>query len=109
MTAIAVRLGRKPTQLISFTVIGAIALVVAAFWLTLLSVRSNADAATVTVTMTPAKAEAIINATSGSAKDQVQAVGDAEFISLDKQGSDRDPAIQPRVHRNPAPLRCDWE
>jgi spore germination cell wall hydrolase CwlJ-like protein len=77
MTAIAVRLGRNPAHVISFTLVGAIALIAAAIWLTLLQTRSTADAATVTVPMTSAKAQEIINAASGSAKDQVQAVGDA--------------------------------
>jgi len=78
MTAIAVRdwaRGSKPV--LSATLIGAIALIAAAVWLTLLPTRSTADAATVTVSMTPAKADAIITAASASAQDQVQAVGDA--------------------------------
>jgi spore germination cell wall hydrolase CwlJ-like protein len=66
---------RKP--LAGVTLAGAIALAVMSMWLALLPTRSTADAATVTVSMTAAKADAIINATSGSAKDQVQAVGDA--------------------------------
>jgi spore germination cell wall hydrolase CwlJ-like protein len=76
MTAIAIRLGRNPTHLISFTLLGAIALVAAAIWLTLLPTRSTADAATVTVPMTAAKAQGIINAAGTSAQTQVQAVGD---------------------------------
>jgi len=77
VTAIAIRLGRNSTPLISFTLIGAIALIAAAIWLALLPTRSTADAATVTVPMTSAKAQAIINATGTSAKDQGQAIGDA--------------------------------
>lgn len=78
MTAIAIRYwvrGSKPV--LSATLVGAITLVAAAAWLTFLPARSTADAATVTVSMTPAKADAIINAASASAQDQVQAVGDA--------------------------------
>jgi hypothetical protein len=77
MTAIAIRLGRNPTHLISFTLAGAIALIAAAIWLALLPTRSTADAAIVTVPMTSAKAQVIINATGTSAKDQVQVIGDA--------------------------------
>jgi len=78
MTAIALRpWNRASTHLAGVTLVGVIALIAAAIWLTLLPTRSTADAATVTVSMTPAKAEAIINATGGSGKGQVQAVGDA--------------------------------
>jgi hypothetical protein len=77
MTAIAIaRWGRTSTHLVSVTVVGVIAIIAAAIWLILLPTRSTADAATVTVSMAPIKAEAIINATGGSAKDRVQAVGD---------------------------------
>jgi spore germination cell wall hydrolase CwlJ-like protein len=76
MTAIAIRLGRNPTHVISFTLLGAMALIAATIWLTLLPTRSTADAATVTVPMTAAKAQAIINAAGTSTQAQVQAVGD---------------------------------
>ena len=78
MTAIAIaRWRHSSTPLVSVTLLGALALVAVAVWSTLLPTRSNADAATVTVSMTPAKAEAIINAAGGSAAGQAQAVGDA--------------------------------
>ena len=78
MSAVAVaRWGRKSTRLISFALAGAIALIAAVIWLALLPTRSTADAATVTAPMTATRAQAIINAAGTSAKDQVQAVGDA--------------------------------